>query len=90
MKRYLFLIVALFLTIAANAQTEQNKSQHQQQKAVKKAAIVYVYVCESGNSVKYHKSETCRGLSKCKAGVREYDKKVASLTHDPCKICYPD
>jgi hypothetical protein len=30
-----------------------------------------VYICISKNAKKYHLSETCRGLSKCKAQIKK-------------------
>jgi uncharacterized protein YgiM (DUF1202 family) len=48
----------------------------------------YVYVCDSGNTVKYHASSSCRGLNRCRAAVVKYPYSEASAKHDPCQICY--
>lgn len=47
-----------------------------------------VYVAKSGNSTKYHFSNNCRSLKKCKDGfksITEIQAKSDGLT--PCKIC---
>jgi hypothetical protein len=62
-------------------------SSFQQEKPKPKATIEYVWVCESGNSVKYHKDENCSGLNKCSVNPTKTKKTEAVKTHDPCKIC---
>jgi hypothetical protein len=53
-----------------------------------KATGAVVYMCDSGNSVKYHASPTCRGLNRCGATIVKISKAEATQTMDPCKFCY--
>jgi hypothetical protein len=47
-----------------------------------------VYMCDSGNRVKYHASPGCRGLNRCGASVVRLSKAEAQQSMDPCKFCY--
>lgn len=47
-----------------------------------------VYYCASGNTVKYHRSSGCRGLSRCGASIDPISLRDAQRRMDPCKICY--
>jgi uncharacterized protein YgiM (DUF1202 family) len=47
-----------------------------------------VYFCNSGNTVKYHSSSSCRGLNRCSASVNPISLKEAQASMDACKICY--
>lgn len=47
-----------------------------------------VYYCASGNTVKYHRSSGCRGLSRCGASIDPIPLSEARQYMDPCKICY--
>ncbi|NDK57374.1 hypothetical protein [Pontibacter fetidus] len=53
--------------------------------SVKKGATVYY--CASGNTVKYHRSSSCRGLNRCSASVDPISLKEAQSYMDACKIC---
>ena len=48
-----------------------------------------VYICTGPKSECYHKSSTCRGLSKCSGQVKQVTLKEAQQLHRrACKICY--
>ncbi|MDJ1483484.1 SH3 domain-containing protein [Cytophagaceae bacterium YF14B1] len=47
-----------------------------------------VYICDSQNAYAYHRSLSCRGLGRCKAGVYKATRKEASSYRSACKICY--
>jgi hypothetical protein len=55
---------------------------------VRKPTGSVVYMCDSGNTVKYHASPTCRGLSRCNATVVKISKAEATQTMDGCTFCY--
>ncbi len=48
-----------------------------------------VYVCSGGNSAKYHKTNTCRGLSSCKGTKKSMTLAEAKKTKkNKCKLCF--
>ncbi|MDF7813639.1 hypothetical protein [Hymenobacter sp. YC55] len=47
-----------------------------------------VYMCNSGNTVKYHATPDCRGLNRCNASVVKISKAEAMQSMDGCKFCY--
>ncbi len=55
---------------------------------VASASGAVVYYCNSGNTVKYHASPTCRGLHNCGASVVKMSLRQAQQEMDPCKFCY--
>ncbi len=46
------------------------------------------YFCTSGNTVKYHSSSTCQGLTRCGASISRISLREAEQTMDPCKFCH--
>lgn len=56
--------------------------------AARPAAGGVVYMCNSGNVVKYHATSGCRGLNRCGASVVRISKADAQQSMDPCKFCY--
>ena len=49
----------------------------------------HVYICMGGHSAKYHTFKYCKGLSKCRGGIKEVTINEAEKTYNrtPCKIC---
>lgn len=48
-----------------------------------------VYVCTGPQSVCYHSSSKCRGLSRCSADVKAVSlDKAKQMKRRPCGICY--
>lgn len=48
-----------------------------------------VYICTGSKSLKYHKSPSCYGLSKCSGTVKELTLEEAKkMGRTPCGICY--
>ena len=48
-----------------------------------------VYICSSAKSKKYHRTQYCRGLSRCSCQVKKMT--IEQAEHKgmtPCKICY--
>jgi hypothetical protein len=56
--------------------------------ATKSAKGPVVYMCNSGNSVKYHSSPDCRGLNRCGSSVVRIGKAEAQQSMDACRFCY--
>jgi hypothetical protein len=51
--------------------------------------VEYVFVCEGPYSKVYHKSETCRGLSRCSTRIYKVTLEEAQkMGRRPCKIEY--
>lgn len=50
----------------------------------------YVYICTGGSSVRYHKTDKCRGLENCQASVKKVTLDYAEnkLKRSQCKLCY--
>ena len=51
------------------------------------AAQKYAYICDSGNTVKYHLDKDCRGLNKCTHEIKKVKLEDAKEEHNPCKLC---
>lgn len=48
-----------------------------------------VYVCMGGFSRRYHKTEACDGLRRCRGRIEKISKEKAnSMFRTPCHICY--
>lgn len=48
-----------------------------------------VYICTGGSSVAYHKTKTCKGLTKCGKEIQSITlAKAKELGRRECKICY--
>ena len=48
-----------------------------------------VWVCTGSNSKRYHAYNDCKGLSNCRASVKEISLQEAeSMGCTPCKKCY--
>ncbi len=48
-----------------------------------------VYICTGGSSVVYHKTKTCKGLTKCSKEIQSITiEKAKELGRRECKICY--
>lgn len=48
-----------------------------------------VFICTGGKSTKYHKTATCRGLSRCSGQIKKITIDDASkMGRTPCSICY--
>ncbi|MBJ6141795.1 hypothetical protein [Hymenobacter sp. BT559] len=54
----------------------------------KRSAGPMVYYCDSGNTVKYHATSGCRGLSRCGASIVPISQSAAQQSMEPCKWCY--
>jgi hypothetical protein len=54
----------------------------------KRTTVSLAYYCASGNTVKYHSSPDCRGLSRCSASIVSLPLHEAEGSMDPCKFCY--
>jgi hypothetical protein len=52
------------------------------------APVALAYYCASGNTVKYHSSPDCRGLSRCGASIESLPLNQAERSMDPCKFCH--
>jgi hypothetical protein len=69
----------LLLSTAALAQHPQRRAAPRPERA---------YYCASGWRVKYHRTESCRGLENCNATVKPLPLGVARKQMEPCRICY--
>lgn len=48
-----------------------------------------VYICKSSSATKYHNSDECWGLNRCKSKIEEVSIEDAEdMGYTPCKICY--
>lgn len=46
-----------------------------------------VYICTGRYSKKYHSTDKCPGLSKCKASIIETPIEEARTNYKPCRYC---
>ncbi|GAB3730749.1 hypothetical protein GCM10027594_12780 [Hymenobacter agri] len=97
MKHLLLQVALLACALSAPAQTTHPRTTHKTvthhaaakvKVKTKRAAGPLVYYCDSGNTVKYHASSGCRGLSRCGAAVVSMPLAAAQQQMDPCKWCY--
>lgn len=48
-----------------------------------------VYICTGSSARKYHKWKGCRGLNKCRGGLKKMPiQNARRIGREPCKICY--
>lgn len=83
MKKKLILIGATVAMLALSSFTiyESVKSQDNQGSMV--------YVCTGSKSKRYHKTNECKGLSKCSGSIKKVTIEEAKrMNRTPCKICY--
>jgi hypothetical protein len=73
--------IALLLTPAIETIASQNEKQVY--------ASEQVYICTGPSAKRYHKSASCRGLSRCSGEIIKVSKSEAqSRGKTPCKMCY--
>jgi len=54
-----------------------------------KSTSTMVYICTGSNSIRYHKTSRCRGLSNCSGDIIKISIEEASqMGRTACKICY--
>lgn len=84
------LLLLLLSTSALAQQARPNTAPHKATSTAKPkpAATPAAYYCASGNTVKYHASPSCRGLTRCSASVEKLALSDAQARMNPCKICY--
>ena len=48
-----------------------------------------VYICTGGNSIRYHKTSGCKGLSNCSGDIIKISiEEAKQMGRTACKICY--
>ena len=53
------------------------------------AASEQVYICTGPSATKYHDSDECWGLNRCKSRIKKVSiEEAEEMGYDPCKICY--
>jgi hypothetical protein len=73
--------IVLLLTPAIEGIASQNEN--------KTYANEQVYICTGATAKRFHKSEKCRGLSRCSGEIIKVSKEEAiKRGKTPCKICY--
>lgn len=79
MKRILLLATAIFLV----------QTTYVPPKNVTNKAETYVYICTGPQSKRYHKTDNCKGLSRCSKTVKKVTvDKAIDLGRTKCKMCY--
>lgn len=49
----------------------------------------HVYICTGPNAYAYHKTNTCKGLRRCKGEIKEISLEEAKKENrKACKLCY--
>ena len=75
MKRLLFVMCALTLVVGCGGSKDKSEK--------------IVYICTGGSSERYHASDDCRGLCRCKGDIKGITVAEAQdMGRTPCKICY--
>lgn len=53
------------------------------------ATLEQVYVCTGPSATKYHDSDECWGLNRCKNRIKKVSiEEAEEMGYDSCKICY--
>ena len=85
MKKFMLLCFSILAITACGGE----KSKTQEVKSTYTIRGEVVYVCTGGSSQRYHASDECRGLCRCKSLIEEISKEEAEqMGRTPCKICY--
>lgn len=83
MRKLLF--VMCILTLVAGCGGSKDK---ERDKTAEKSEKM-VYICTGGSSERYHASDDCRGLCRCKGDIKGVTMAEAQdMGRTPCKICY--
>lgn len=82
MKHLLLLLVTITLVACGGSKDkERDKTAEKSEKIV--------YICTGGSSERYHASDDCRGLCRCKGDIKGITMAEAQdMGRTPCKICY--
>jgi hypothetical protein len=82
-----FFIIISFLGIIVFSGCSTSKDYNSKRKAKNKET--YVFVCKSPTAHAYHKTQNCKGLSKCTHNiVRITEIEAKKQEYNPCKLCY--
>ena len=74
----LFLAAALFVPVLFTNVERKDDTEAQM-----------VYVCTGKSATTYHKTNKCRGLSRCSGDIKQVTiEKAKSMNRRACKICY--
>ena len=77
--KHLLLILSLILLGCGGGEKKQEET-HQEDNIV--------YICTGGSSERYHASDDCRGLSRCKGDIKGITiAEAQDMGRTPCKIC---
>lgn len=81
MRHLLLLLVTITLVACGGKDKERDKTAEKSEKIV--------YICTGGSSERYHASDDCRGLCRCKGDIKGITMAEAQdMGRTPCKICY--
>lgn len=85
MKKVLLLCFAMLAMLACGE--KQSKAQEEETRYAKSEDVVYV--CMGGSSQRYHATDECRGLCRCKSEIKAISiEKAERMGRTPCQICY--
>lgn len=81
MRQLLLLLVTITLVACGGSKDkERDKTTEKSEKIV--------YICTGGSSERYHASDDCRGLSRCKGDIKGITiAEAQDMGRTPCKIC---
>lgn len=81
MRKTILFTTALLFCQAFFAQPAQERNEQD----------TYVYMCTGPSSKRYHKTDKCKGISRCSKEILEVKKSYAdSIGRKACKMCYKD
>lgn len=79
MRKALFIATTLLFAQAFFAQPVQERNEQD----------TTVYICTGSSSKCYHKTDKCKGISRCSKEILEVKKSYAdSIGRKACKMCY--
>ncbi|MBR4199488.1 MAG: hypothetical protein IKQ94_12035 [Bacteroidales bacterium] len=79
MRKVIFITTALLFCQAFFAQPVQERTEQD----------ATVYICTGPSSKCYHKTDKCKGISRCSKEIIEVKQSYAeSKGRTPCKMCY--
>ena len=85
---FILVIVCCVLLCVSCGGNQQSKSLEGAQ-AVSAENTGCVYVCNGKYAKRYHRTQSCRGLSNCQGGILEMTEEQAEARGmTPCKRCY--
>lgn len=86
---YLFCILILLFCVGCDEKPAPKQRTAADELRMRPVIEEDVYICTGSSARKYHRWKGCRGLNKCRGGLKKMPiQNARRIGREPCKICY--